>query len=218
MIKEPIILITALADIVVVFGAARMGRDWLVSAIMANLVMFGLFAGVLINVFGMATNAGNVFFACSFLATHFLIERYGKDAAMHMIPLGVATAVFFACMLSVGIYYIGAITPGGPGQYLALAPRIFFAGMIAYIFSQHLNIVIFSALKTAWRGRLLWLRSVTANSLSQLVASLLFFTIAYFDLPAGALLQGVALGWLIKTAAVALGAPLLYLDRHTHTS
>ena len=64
-------------------------------------------------------------------------------------------------------------------------------------------------------------RSNGANVLSQLVDSMIFFSIAFFDLPSGQLLiQAIIAGWPVKTAVVAAGTPLLYinafLDRKKH--
>jgi uncharacterized integral membrane protein (TIGR00697 family) len=68
--------------------------------------------------------------------------------------------------------------------------RLMIAGLIAYGFSQLLNVTIFSAL-TRRRGKLLWLRAAIASVSSQIIDTLLFVTISFYGVfPIGSLIVG----------------------------
>jgi uncharacterized integral membrane protein (TIGR00697 family) len=68
--------------------------------------------------------------------------------------------------------------------------RLMIAGLIAYGFSQLLNVTIFSAL-TRGKGRLLWLRAAIASVSSQIIDTLLFVTISFYGVfPIGSLIVG----------------------------
>ena len=98
-------------------------------------------------------------------------------------------------------------------QVMWQTPRIWIGGIVAYGTSQLLNVTIFSALKRPG-GRLLWLRAATAGILSQIVDTLIFITIAFFDPDDGIaalapLLGGQMLAKVVLSAV--LVPPLIYL-------
>jgi uncharacterized integral membrane protein (TIGR00697 family) len=165
-----------------VFFAARKGVDWLFGSIIANLFLVGIFGAKLLIIFGYATNAGNVFYACVFLATHFLLELYGSKVAKKTIFYGLIFTVFFLIMSQFTFQFSGIKTSESVNNAIytlfVFSPRIFFASVMAYIFAQNINIFLFEWLKTQTKGKTLWLRSNAANILGQLVDSLIFFSIA----------------------------------------
>ena len=218
MSNEWLFLISALVDIFLVFLVAQRAPDRLFGVIAMNLILISIFGGKFINIFGFVTNAGNVFYACVFLATHFLLERTSKENTLPTIWFG-AGAVFFFIVLSQLAVYFGATSPTSPlnaalGVVFALSPRIAFASILSYIFAQYINIALYSWIKEHTKDKFLWLRSNGANIVAQLADSAIFFTVAFLDLPGGELVQAILIGWAIKTAVVVLGTPFLYLDRH----
>jgi uncharacterized integral membrane protein (TIGR00697 family) len=219
MTNELLLVITALVDICFVFIAARInGSKALYGIIALNLILITIFGIKLITVFGLTTNVGNVFYACVFLATHFLLERQDKKKIYRTIGFGVAAVGFFLVLSQLATCFLsttpGDIVDNSMSSIFTLSPRIALASILAYIFAQFVNIHIYSWLKTKTGGNFLWLRSNVANILAQLVDSCLFFTIAFLDLPGGVLIQAIFAGWMIKTFVVLMGTPLLYLDAY----
>lgn len=216
--NEIILLLSALVDIIFVFLAARLGSKWLFGTVAINLILINIFGAKLVDVFGFTTNAGNVFYACVFLATHFIFERRDGRYARQTIFFGVGTVIVFVALSQSAIVLLGA--QSGEGIQKALqtiflfSPRIAIASILAYIFAQQINITFYTWLKTRLKNKLLWLQSNGANIVAQLVDSTLFFTIAFLDLPGYTLLQAILAGWLIKSLVVMLGVPFLYLDRY----
>jgi uncharacterized integral membrane protein (TIGR00697 family) len=216
MTNELLFFLSALIDICFVFFAARKGVDWLFGSIIANLFLVGIFGAKLLIIFGYATNAGNVFYACVFLATHFLLELYGSKVAKKTIFYGLIFTVFFLIMSQFTFQFSGIKTSESVNNAIytlfVFSPRIFFASVMAYIFAQNINIFLFEWLKTQTKGKTLWLRSNAANILGQLVDSLIFFSIAFFDSPGQLLVSTIMAGWLVKVLVGFLATPFLYLS------
>ncbi len=218
MSNESLFLLSALVDIIFVFFAARRGIDWLLGTVIVNLMLIGIFGAKLITVFGFSTNAGNVFYACVFLATYFILERYGKQVGMKTIWYGASLILFFVAMSQFAVRLTGLPLSDAANSAIStlflFSLRITFASVLAYVFAQYVNIFIYEWLRVRTHGKLLWLRSNGANIVSQLVDSLLFFSIAFFDLPGPILVQTILVGWLVKTLVVSMGTPLLYIDAY----
>ena len=211
-------VILALVGVCVVFIAARLGSRWLFSTIAVNLILVSVFGSKLITVFGLITNAGNVFYACVFLATYFLLERRDKKNVLQTMWFGVGFVVFFVVMSQFVTHFSSPYPNDAVNDAIqtlfVLSPRIALASILAFIFAQYVNISIYTWLKTRMTDKFLWLRSNGANIVGQLIDSSLFFTIAFLDLSGPALLQAIFAGWFIKTLVVFLGTPLLYFDRY----
>ena len=216
--NEAIFVLSALADILFVYFAARRGMEWLFGTIIINLTLVGIFGAKLIVVFGLTTNAGNVFYACVFLATHFLLERYGKEIGKKTIWYGASFILFFVILSQCAVHLLGASQSDAANAAVttlfSFSLRVTLASILAYVFAQYVNIFVYEWLKTKTNGTLLWLRSNGANVVSQLVDSLLFFSIAFFDLPGPLLVQAILVGWLVKTLVVSMGTPFLYIDAY----
>lgn len=217
MTNEVVLLLTALCDITFIYIAAYCGRRWLVSSIVVNLLLVGVFGAKLVLVFGFITNAGNVFYACVFLATYFLIEQYGKEVARNTLFLGAASSIAFTVLAQFTLHLSGTVQNEPVSAALttlfSFAPRIFLASMLAYVFAQYINIEVYDWLRRRTAGKMILLRSVGASAVSQLFDSSLFFSIAFFDLSGSDLLQAIFAGWCIKVLVVIAGSPLLYLLR-----
>lgn len=218
MSNESLFLLAAFTDILFVFIATRLGREWLLGTIITNLILIGIFGAKLISVFGFITNVGNVFYACVFLATHFLLERQNKQAGIKMIWLGAGFVVFFTALSQLAVHSSGSplseAANNASSTLFSFSPRVVFASILAYIFAQYINISLYEWFRARTRGKFLWLRSNGANIISQFADSSLFFTIAFLDLPGPLLVQAILIGWFVKTLVVFIGTPFLYIDAH----
>ena len=215
---EGIFLLTALADVLFVFAASRLGRKWLLGTIAANLILIGIFGSKLVEFYGFITNAGNAFYACVFLATHFLLERQSEGNRLETVWFGVGVMVFFTTLsqFAVGLdpAPAGAAVSSALSTVFAFSPQVVLASMVAYLFAQHLNIWLYETLRAKNRGRHLWLRTNAANIAGQLVDTTIFFTIAFYDMTGYLILQAIVVGCTVKIAVVLLGTPFLYIDRY----
>ncbi len=217
MTNELIFTIIALLDFPSVLVIARLGRSWLVASIILNVLLISVFGAKLVSIFGFVTNSGNVFYAAVFFATQLLVEHYGKQEGYKSIFVGVLSIIFFILMsqliiLTLGLAQTEAINHAIETLFQA-APRIAFASLLAYAFSQTINIWIFDYLKHKTAGKLAWLRVNLSNLTGQLVDSLIFFTVAFYGkLPPGVLFQTLIVGFLLKVAVGAVSTPFFYLN------
>lgn len=216
MVNEQLLVLLAIVDLCLVFVAARFGMKWLVGTIVMNLLLVTIFGAKLISVFGLVTNAGNVFYACVFFATHFILERGRREEGIGTIWLGSVIVGFFLAMAVISVEFISYV-PGDAVQtamktLFEVSPRIALASILAYVFAQYVNVHLYTWICEHTQGKFLWLRSNAANIVGQLVDSCLFFTIAFLDMAGPALVQAIFAGWLVKSIVVLLGTPLLYLD------
>jgi queuosine precursor transporter len=216
MSNEALFLFSALVDVLFVFIAARLGKEWMYATIAVNLILVGIFGAKLINALGFTTNVGNVYYACVFLATYFLIEQYGEKVNLKTILFGTSFVLFFGILSQLVIRAAGSPLSeevnAASSVLFSFSPRVFFASILAFVFAQHVNISLYQWLKKKTKGKYIWFRCNAANIAGQFVDSALFFTIAFVDLPGPILIQAILVGWLLKTLVVFAGTPLLYLN------
>lgn len=203
-------------DILFILFSVQRGINWLFATIVTNLILIGIFGVKLVTVFGLITNAGNIFYACVFLGTYFILERYGRREGIKTIWFGISFVLFFA-VLAYGVAILKGVSTYSEiniaiNTLFPFSIRVVCASILAYAFAQYMNILIFEWIKKKTKGNLLWLRVNVANIVSQLLDSMIFFSIAFFDLPGPLLVQAILAGWLIKILVVFVGTPFLYID------
>lgn len=219
--NELLFIASILVSAALVFAAWKLDKERLYSVILIFLILIAISGGKIVEFFGFATNTGNVFYASIFLATYFLIERYGKREGIRSIWIGVAGVVAFSLLLQV----ILALTSVGEtaavsnlySAAFASAPRLAFASLLAYIAAQSFNVFFYTFLKKhleVGHLRRLWLRVNVSNVFAQAIDSVVFFTIAFWGVVApGDIWEVLLTGFVIKVGFVMLFSPLLYLNR-----
>ncbi len=219
MSNEILFFAVTIIDILFVYLAYRLGREWLVGTVIINLVLISTLGAKVISLFGFVTNIGNPLYACVFLATQLYIERYDKKKSYRLIWSGFTLVVFFTILSQLTLLYQGlpqsALLDESARSLFAFAPRIMVASLLAYIVSSYTNVLVYSKIKERINKKsLLWLSSVGANSSGQFIDSCLFFTTAFFGiLPTPTLLSAMILGWGVKVLVGVFTIPFLY---HAH--
>ena len=193
----------------------RLGKQGLAGLIVANVILVSSFGALLIPLFGLTTNAGNVFYASVFLAVQVMTEHYGRKEAFRSVWVGFGALVLFVLL---GQYSMHLTS--GPGTeeltsslqtVFAGVPRVALASMVAYLAAQSLNVWLFDYLRQKTHKRMLWLRALLSSFAGQLLDSLLFFSIAFaYTLSGEQLLEAMAVGFAIKMLVAVLGLPVLY--------
>ena len=98
MTTELIFLVTGILDCCFVLLAKQLGRTWLHMSIVLNLMLISTLGAKLITLFGFTTHAGNVFYACVFLAAHKLAEHHGAKEAYRAAWIGFLALFFYLLM------------------------------------------------------------------------------------------------------------------------
>ena len=215
--NELLLVVTALFSASLVLVGWKLGKERLYSVIIVFLILIAAVGGKIVPFFGFETNTGNIFYASVFLATYFLIERFGRREGIYSIWVGVIAVLFFSVLAQITVALTGSQTTASLNEALAIAfgpvSRITFASLCAYSLSQSLNVYIYLLLKKRTQGKYLWLRANISNALAQLLDSAVFFTIAFSGVvPFSEVSEIIFAGLAIKIIYMMLVSPLLYLN------
>ena len=94
------------------------------------------------------------------------------------------------------------------------ASRVGIASLIAFILSQHLNIVLYQELKRRWGRNYVWLRANLSNLVAQMLDSAVFFIIAFWSVvPSAGIGEVIVTGFTIKVVYMMAAAFLLYFNK-----
>jgi uncharacterized integral membrane protein (TIGR00697 family) len=200
-----------------VFVSWKSGKERLYSAIIVFLILIAIVGGKTVEFFGFETNTGNIFYASVFLATYFLIERYGRHEGARSIPIGIVGAAFFLVLAQLAILFVGAASTAPLSAALteAFAPmsRIAIASLIAYAVSQTLNVYLYIFLKKEFCSAHLWFRANACNAIAQAVDGFIFFSLAFVGTVAPENIgEIIVTGFIIKAVYMMLASSLLYLN------
>lgn len=213
-----ILLASGMVEFILILLVFRLGKRWLYLTITINLILIATFGAKLIPIFGVTTNAGNIFYAAIFFATYLQIEGYGSDTAYKSVWTGFLSVSFFVILTQFVLAFHGSsenrAVDEAIDELFKIVPRIALASVIGYIISQYFNIWLYSALRHKMNNKRLWLRNIASLIPAQLLDSILFFSIAFLDVvPTNILWQTMIAGYLIKVGMGVLGTPFLYFGR-----
>lgn len=216
-LNEALLLVTGILSCSFVVLAWKFNRERLYSAIILFLVLISLVGGKTVQFFGFETNTGNIFYASVFLATYFLIERYGKREGIRSIWIGILCVVCFSVLLYISIALQGASSTATLSGALTIAfsssAWIAMASLIAYAISQVINVYLYIYLKSAFANRHIWLRANACNALAQIADSIIFFTIAFWGVVAPSNIGEIMItGYVIKVVFMMIASTTLYYN------
>lgn len=176
--------------------------------IIANVV-----AGKPVKVFGLVVPSAVFIYTVTFTLIDLLHEIYGRSGARKVI-----IGAFLANALLA--FYSFLILKLPPPSFFEEArayevvfgqtPRIVFASLFAYLISSLTDVEIYHFWKKYVKG-MRWSRVIVSNSISTLVDSLLFITIAFYNvMPLSPLIFGQ---YIVKMAITFFSIPLIYTIR-----
>lgn len=221
MTNEIIFATTVIINFGFVLFASKRSQEFLFAAVAVDLVLISVFGAKLISIFGFVTNTGNIFYAGVFLATHMLIENYGKEEGYRTIRIGAFAILLFLLMAQFTFDLTGyagtAEVNNAIDRLFRNIPRVGIASVFAFIIAQYVNIWFYSLLKNKTRDKKLWLRDNASNLLGQFIDSMLFFSIAFIGtVPNTVLAQIMMGGFMAKVAVGAVGTLFLYASRRKY--
>jgi uncharacterized integral membrane protein (TIGR00697 family) len=167
---------------------------------------------------------GTAVFASIYLCTDILTECYGKAVARSGVLISFFCFLCFTVLmqLTIGISSDLGSAEMGPVQQALEAmmmpiPRLFVAGMAAYLVSQMFDIWLFDALRKKTSGRHLWLRNTLSTVVASLIDNAVFSVLAWVVLAPVAmewetLVYTYILGtWFLRIFIAVLDTPFIYL-------
>jgi hypothetical protein len=167
-------------------------------------------AGRPVTFFGIVVPSAVFIYALTFTLVDVIHEIYGREGSRKVI-LG----AFFANILLVMYAYLVIHLPA-PAFFMdaksyetvfGATPRIVFASLTAYLISSMVDVEVYHL----WKNRIKkakWSRVLVSNSVSTLVDSCVFITIAFVGvMPILPLIVGQ---YIVKMAITVLSLPLIY--------
>jgi len=216
MSNELLFFIIVALDVAFVLTCFRLGKFFLCTAVVANIMFTNMVSSKIITIFGLDSTVANVFYAAIFLATDLLNEYYGKRTARTAVWMGflalfpiVAFAPFVRMFEPTPF---STETSNAIGVLFNLTPRIAAASLIAYLAANLFDVWTFKKIRDQLPGRgWLWLRKNGSTFLSQGVDQLFFVTLAFaFIVPWDVYWQMMLSGYLIKVFVAVLDTPMVY--------
>jgi len=206
--------------------ALRLGRGYLLAMIAIATVLMNIAVTKQYNLFGLAATGGNALYGATFLLTDLLNEHHGRKAALQGVIVG-----FMAMLVFVIVTQVLLLIPANSEDFaqsslvtlFTLTPRIVLGSLIAFAIAQSLDVYLFTKLKQATNGKLLWLRNNASTLISQAIDTLIFTFIGLTTFTVfGNTVEGfigldifwqVALvTYLIKIIVSLLDTPFIYLS------
>lgn len=164
---------------------------------------------------GITVPAAVFIYALTFTLIDLINDRLGKQGARSVVYAAFLTNLLLACYIQFAIWLPKAPFYSGEEQaafagVLGSTWRVVIASRIAYLVSTLIDIQVFAW----WRervGRYRWARVLISNSVSTLVDSVVFITIAFLGvMPIMPLIIGQ---YIVKMAVTIVSIPLIYAVR-----
>lgn len=199
---------------------ARRSRSssFLIATFASLVVISNVTAVKITTIAGLAVPAAVVAYSVTFLLTDMLSEFYSKREAHRAVWAG-----FYANLLLVVVVAVAVYLPPAPfwkhqeafETLFAWVPRIVLASMLAYLISQHFDVLAFHFWKQLTDGRYLWLRNNASTMVSQFIDTALFITIAFYGtgMPLAEMIKGQ---YVVKLGIALLDTPFMYLSREVY--
>ncbi len=219
--NEFLFFLHAIIGGIVLLIASRLGRLYVIGAIVTCTILMNIAVQKQMTLFGMTVTGGNVLFGLVCLGVDILNEHYGKRVARNAVFVGFAANVFVVLMMQFVLRYtpIESDPAQEPMKFFFNAtayPRIVCASMASYLLSQLLDVQIYQALRKRTGEKKLWLRTNASTWLAQAFDTT-FFTFAGLW---GTVIttwpefrDAVLFAYLIKIAVALLDTPFLYLTK-----
>ena len=130
----------------------------------------------------MDSSSGDHCIPIHILSTDTISELYGRKVATHVVWYGFGLSIAMVILV-----YTARILPAAGfwldqdsyDTILGSVPRIALGSMIAYLISQHTDVVMFHALRRLTNSRHLWIRNNASTTVSQALDTILFISIAF---------------------------------------
>ncbi|MCK5040295.1 MAG: queuosine precursor transporter [Candidatus Aenigmarchaeota archaeon] len=208
-----ILIVLSFATLVAVIGK-RHGVEYII-AVFAGLVLVANMVASKVVTFGnFVVPAAIIAYSATFLLTDILSEKWGKKYAKKAVWCGFLASVAMVIIIKISVLWTPAIFMSEEflsafNMIFSSAPRIVFASMIAYLISQHHDVIAFEFWKKQTGGKYLWLRNNASTVVSQFIDSAIFVTIAFWGvMPIAPLIFGQ---WVVKMIIAVIDTPFIYL-------
>ncbi|HZK25681.1 MAG TPA: queuosine precursor transporter [Oscillospiraceae bacterium] len=176
------------------------------------LVVSNIIAGKIIIVGTLMAPAAVICYSLTFAITDTLAEIWGKERTQFVVNLGFLTVILSAVFIRLALVLPSAPLWHGQEVFAAVLGsnlRMVAASLTAYVISQYHDVWAFTFWKEKTNGRHLWLRNNLSTTVSQLLDTVVFITLAFYG--TGVSLWSMIAGqYLVKVIIAFCDTPLVY--------
>lgn len=190
--------------------ARKHGVEYMIGMYAALIVVANILASKIVVFATLFVPAAVIVYASSFLLTDMLSEFYGKKEAQKAVWVGFLANVMLAVSVYIAIIWEGAPFWGNQDAFetvLKNTPRIVFASMVAYLVSQHHDVISYHW----WMKRFpqhLWLRNNASTIVSQALDTVIFISLAFYGIfPIAEMIIGQ---YTVKLLIALFDTPFIY--------
>jgi uncharacterized integral membrane protein (TIGR00697 family) len=175
-----------------------------------------------VQLFTLEATLGNIVYATSFLATDILSECYTKKDARMAVTIGFFSMIVMTVMMNIALEFVPAesdFVHQSMKTIFAIMPRITIASLLAYAAAQFHDIYAYAKIKAHFPSTsYLWLRNNGSTLISQLIDSVIFTFVAFYNVYDITVLWQILLTTYVLKVVVAMAdTPFIYLAKHWHT-
>ncbi|MDX8046169.1 queuosine precursor transporter [Gracilibacillus sp. S3-1-1] len=196
-----------------IFGKAGL-FVWIgMSTVIANIQVIKT-----VEMVGLVATLGNITYGTIFLATDILNENHGKKEAKKAVWMGFASLLIMTVFMQFVLRFTphaDDISQASLDTIFGLIPNIALGSMLAFIFSQYVDVWIFGKIKQWFPSdKYLWLRNNGSTMISQFIDTLIFCSIAFYNVHEfNVWLSILFTTYVIKFAVSALDTPFFYIAK-----
>lgn len=187
-----------------------------------NAIVAELIGGKLVQFFGIFTQSiGIIMWPVIFLLTDLINEYYGKDGVKKLTYITVALISFTFIVLTIAMNLNAtSFSPVNDQDFRTVFGQsqwIIVGSIVAFLFSQLIDVYVFWVFKKATGNKHIWLRATGSTMVSQLVDTFVVQFIA-FVLPGkwqfSEFMTNASWGYAFKLLVALALIPLIYLGHY----
>lgn len=187
-----------------------------------NAIVAELIGGKLVQFFGLFTQSiGIILWPVIFLLTDLINEYYGKDGVKKLTYITVVLISFTFILLTVALNMKAtSFSPVSDDAFRTVFGQsqwIIVGSIVAFLFSQIIDVYVFLAFKKVTGNKHLWLRATGSTMVSQLVDTFVVQFIAFVlpgKWPFSDFLVNASWGYAFKLLVALALIPLIYVGHY----
>jgi len=184
-----------------------------------NAIVAELIGGKLVQFFGLFTQSiGIILWAVIFLLTDLINEYYGKDGVKKLTYITVGLISFTFILLSIALNIPAtSFSPVSDDNFKTVFGQsqwIIVGSIVAFLFSQLIDVYVFWAFKKVTGNKHIWLRATGSTMVSQLVDTFVVQFIAFVlpgKWPFDEFLTNASWGYAFKLLVALALIPMIYV-------
>ncbi len=194
--------------------AEKYGVEIAIGVFAALTVIANVLAFKIVNFALFFVPAAVIIYASTFLMTDIIGERFGKLYARKAVWAGFIANLIYVLAAIIAVKWEPAPFMSIEGvlafdKVLGFAPRVVFASMIAYLISQHHDVIAFHWWREKTKGKHLWFRNNASTMVSQAVDTTIFITLAFYgSVPLVPMIVGQ---YVVKVLIAIMDTPFIYM-------